>query len=487
MPRMEASTTVRATQRWWFELLACLALMAAATAVLGVSAAPPTAADLAHCPKSCGGVNISYPFGIGRSCFRPGFEVTCNNSTRPPKLFLANTTTTTEIVQQYLWGAADASIVFNIATSPGASGNYSRSWQAPGKSLIISKFSAVVIVGCGVEAFLFDHNNTGPGNLMGYCTSTCSDMAALEQEAERGGCSGIGCCSIEFYRSVRAFRLSIIQKEEAVPPVVALANATVKAFLVEYEGWGYVFSMADLLSAKINQSTIGAATAYLSPVITDQPTCRKAKMYAELYACADNDCEDYDDGYGGYSCSCANEFDNGNPYLVGGCIDDQYNPSHQKLNCSRSCGNTSIPFPFGLEPECTASTEFGLNCTSNQPLLGSPPDQYQVVNISIDEGLLFVNQSYDPKYVPHSSYQYLLDVDFSEQYGIWKWAISNTTCDVAKKHTRYACISANSECTNVTHGDVYIGYRCKCSHGYEGNPYIRNGCNGICLYICCIL
>ncbi|CAO2192432.1 unnamed protein product [Urochloa humidicola] len=60
-----SSSSVRAT-KWWsaFEL-ACLAL-AAATAVLGVSAAPPSAADLAHCPKSCGGTNFSYPFGIGR-------------------------------------------------------------------------------------------------------------------------------------------------------------------------------------------------------------------------------------------------------------------------------------------------------------------------------------------------------------------------------------------------------------------------------------
>ncbi|CAO2184604.1 unnamed protein product [Urochloa humidicola] len=79
------------------------------------------------------------------------------------------------------------------------------------------------------------------------------------------------------------------------------------------------------------------------------------------------------------------------------------------------------------------------------------------------------------------------DTDFSELYGIWKWVISNTTCDLAKNenHTRYACISANSECTNVTHGHVYIGYRCKCSQGYEGNPYISNGCNDIneCLII----
>ncbi|CAO2184609.1 unnamed protein product [Urochloa humidicola] len=111
---------------------------------------------------------------------------------------------------------------------------------------------------------------------------------------------------------------------------------------------------------------------------------------------------------------------------------------------------------------------------------------YQVVNISVDEGLLFVNRTYDPKYVSDNS-DLMEDTDFSELYGIWKWAISNTTCDLAKNenHTRYACISANSECTNVTHGHVYIGYRCKCSQGYEGNPYISKGCKDIneCLII----
>ncbi|OEL17589.1 hypothetical protein BAE44_0021392 [Dichanthelium oligosanthes] len=100
-------------------------------------------------------MNISYPFGIGRGCFRPGFEVTCNHSTRSLKLFLTNTTTeivhqypsdvrplkifltniTYEIVEQYPLGVVEASIVFNIATRPGAFGNYSRSWEAARKSL----------------------------------------------------------------------------------------------------------------------------------------------------------------------------------------------------------------------------------------------------------------------------------------------------------------------------------------------------------------
>ncbi|CAL4950080.1 unnamed protein product [Urochloa decumbens] len=434
-------------------------------------------ADLARCPKSCGGVNISYPYGIGPDdCFRPGFEVTCNHSTRPPKLFLSNDTTT-EIVQLYPWGVVEASIVFNIAIRPdGAPGTtYNISWDAPGRSLYVMEGSNMVMVGCGIEAYMFAA--TDPGNMLGFCASTCDDTAAKEKWAEGRDCSGMGCCIVDLPWPVRAFRLSIIQKEEAVP--AALANATVKAFL-NYDD-GYTFSMQDLLSDKINKSTIGAATAGLSPVIIDQPNCSIAKMH-EGYACAASNCDNYGDGHGGYSCSCPNgyddfNYDGNNPYLADGCTEDEYNPSDQKLNCSRSCGNTSIPFPFGLEPECSADTKFELNCTSNQTLIGQSHVQYQVVNISIDEGLLFVNRTYDPTYVLHSAYQFLKDVDFSEQYGIWKWAISNTTCDMAKKQIRYACISANTPSNGVTHGQVYVGYRCKCAHGYEGNPYIRNGCN----------
>ncbi|RCV34549.1 hypothetical protein SETIT_7G168000v2 [Setaria italica] len=60
------------------------------------------------------------------------------------------------------------------------------------------------------------------------------------------------------------------------------------------------------------------------------------------------------------------------------------------------------------------------------------------------------------------------------------WAIRNgsMSCEMAKQNKTgtYACLSRNSACVESTNGP---GYACNCSQGYEGNPYLADGCHDV--------
>ena len=61
---------------------------------------------------------------------------------------------------------------------------------------------------------------------------------------------------------------------------------------------------------------------------------------------------------------------------------------------------------------------------------------------------------------------------------VFDWAIGNTTCEEAQTNkSSYACISNNSVCFNRGRG-----YLCNCSDGYQGNPYLHGGCQGLSIF-----
>ncbi|KAI3460542.1 hypothetical protein Pfo_017205 [Paulownia fortunei] len=58
-----------------------------------------------------------------------------------------------------------------------------------------------------------------------------------------------------------------------------------------------------------------------------------------------------------------------------------------------------------------------------------------------------------------------------------EWAAGNVACHVARNDTsRHACQSLHSECTDSSVGRGHI---CHCLPGYQGNPYLVDGCQDI--------
>ncbi|KAF8039991.1 hypothetical protein BT93_B2264 [Corymbia citriodora subsp. variegata] len=65
---------------------------------------------------------------------------------------------------------------------------------------------------------------------------------------------------------------------------------------------------------------------------------------------------------------------------------------------------------------------------------------------------------------------------FDEVPIVLDWLIPEETCDDAKKNpTTYMC-RENSNCTDAENGN---GYQCHCLEGFQGNPYLQNGCQDI--------
>jgi hypothetical protein len=151
----------------------------------------PSNASLAHCPTSCGNVSFSYPLGTAPGCFRQGFELTCDHTFRPPRLFWLNSTVQILDASNMANPIVYGSIGFSITMTAAGTSTYTRSWESPAKGLSIDSDNSMYVVGCNVEVILFD---TGTNLIVGSCgISIClGDKSLMRKEVWKLWMMGTG-------------------------------------------------------------------------------------------------------------------------------------------------------------------------------------------------------------------------------------------------------------------------------------------------------
>ncbi|WVZ88933.1 hypothetical protein U9M48_035400 [Paspalum notatum var. saurae] len=443
-------------------------------ASMGLNSTSPADAH-PNCTNGCGKVSIRYPFGIGGAgCYRqPDFNLTCDDTSQPPKLFLHDGTTEIVPDSDNMVGLSfymQVDISHTIFMVPDVQ-IYNFSWSLSSFTMLRGSFN---ITGCDFDIFLIGEDSSNGS--ISRCSNSCPQKGMTEMVA-RQSCNGTGCCNVFIGNELRDFRLKFIRHNETRVDHHALSNQS--------SFW----------------DTINITTNWADVIwdIGDQPTCARAKENSTSYACVSNNSQCFDDIYSniGYNCYCNSGYV-GDPYVHDGCKRDEgYIRTPQKENCSRSCGSINVPYPFGLEEGCSARKLFTLNCTNVTSSALQFDDGHVVKYINISENTVGI------KFTSTFDYEVLgmylpdepdLFVGFGESVVAVHWAAANLTCQEAQKNlSQYACVGP-STCLSVNSTtDGYVGYRCKCLDGYQGNPYTdNNGCEdidecqtpGICKEVC---
>ncbi|XP_047306632.1 putative wall-associated receptor kinase-like 16 [Impatiens glandulifera] len=337
----------------------------------GVSVRQPSP----NCTTTCGGVNITFPFGTTPDCYlQPSYLIVCNDTHfNPPRPFLGrNTKTSPQVLDVMHHGQLRVSsrVARNCYDQSGDPINEETliaTQVLPNNFFFSDTKNKLMGIGCDTVV-------VGVGTLNVNFTSGCVSLCASPQDVTNGSCSGFGCCQTSIPKQVKLYGLGIGSLNNHTN--VWEFDPCSHAFLGETNAFN--FTLSDIRGLLDRKSF---------PVMLDwaigNKTCEEERKNSSSFACKaiNSDCFNSTNGPG-YFCNCSSGY-RGNPYLVNGCYDidecmSASNPCNLNADCKNSMGNFSCSCKKGFEGD-------GLSCI---PKIEGNNSKILIIALSVTIGLL---------------------------------------------------------------------------------------------------
>uniref|UniRef100_A0ACD5Y6I8 Uncharacterized protein n=1 Tax=Avena sativa TaxID=4498 RepID=A0ACD5Y6I8_AVESA len=300
-----------------------LPLLATLLVLVSSCRRPAAASPAAACQRQCGGVNIPYPFGIGRGCYLDtagdrAFEIACHHhgSGDVPRL----------VVDGFEVLGVDPRRGKMRVRSPVSSWCYdgaSRSmgkqntWSFNSTALRVSDAdNKLAVVGCSALAYIGSQDGDVENRYVVGCHAQCASAASLP--ADGAPCNGTGCCLTPIPPGISVFDVGFDDRYNSS----AVAGFSPCGYAVLVEEAAFEFRASYVTTGALMGDAAGMRLSAVLDWAVDNRTCRDAKRRkTATYACLSDNSECVDSTNGpGYLCNCSNGYQ-GNPYILGGCQD----------------------------------------------------------------------------------------------------------------------------------------------------------------------
>ncbi|AEE36285.1 Wall-associated kinase family protein [Arabidopsis thaliana] len=269
-------------RRLFFSVLLSILTLFINGPLITTAQSPPSSST--SCNRICGGIEIPFPFGIGRrDCFlNDWYEVVCNSTTSgkslAPFLYKINR----ELVSITLRSSIDSSYGVVHIKSPVTSSGCS---QRPVKPLPLN------LTGKGSPFFITDSNRLVSVGCQAKIPADRPQVIGVDLESSGGNTTQGGNCKVAFLTNETYSPANVTEPEQFYT----------NGFTVIELGWYFDTSDSRLTNP------VGCVNLTETGIYTSAPSC--VCEYGNF------------SGFGYSNCYCNQIGYRGNPYLPGGCID----------------------------------------------------------------------------------------------------------------------------------------------------------------------